>query len=132
MRRRALAAGSNFALLRALDALRACKGQGLQSRAGEGGQKGPTSPKNWGASKIKAAMSSLEIAVKRLAGALDALESKLDDRLSDLKQGEETMAAARIKARTAKIQAAAAAEDLSDAIRDLKTLIGGESSAKEG
>lgn len=75
-------------------------------------------------------MSTLEKSVKRLAGALDALEAKLEDRLSDLKHGEETIEAAKVRARTAKTQASAAAEDLSDAIRDLKTLIGGR--AKSG
>ncbi len=75
-------------------------------------------------------MSTLEKSVKRLAGALDALEAKLEDRLSDLKHGEETIEAAKVRARTAKTQASAAAEDLSDAIRDLKTLIGGR--AKPG
>lgn len=69
-------------------------------------------------------MSTLEKSVKRLAGALDALEARLEDRLSDLKHGEESAASARMKARAAKTQASAAAEDLSDAIRDLKTLIG--------
>ncbi len=77
-------------------------------------------------------MSTLEKSVKRLAGALDALEAKLEDRLSDLKHGEETIEAARVKARTAKTQASAAAEDLSDAIRDLRTLVGGRNpSGKE-
>lgn len=71
-------------------------------------------------------MSKLENSVKRLAGALDALETKLEERLSDQKHGDEAAAAARVRARTAKTQAAAAAEDLSDAIRDLKTLIAGK------
>lgn len=69
-------------------------------------------------------MSSLEKSVKRLAGALDALDAKLDDQLAELQHSEETVAAARMKARTAKTQASAAAEDLSDAIRDLKAMIG--------
>lgn len=77
-------------------------------------------------------MSTLEKSVKRLAGALDALEAKLDDRLADLKHSDDTIQAARVKARTAKTQASAAAEDLSDAIRDLRALVGGaKPSAKE-
>lgn len=76
-------------------------------------------------------MSSLEKSVKRLAGALDALEGKLEDRLSDLKHGEETIAAARVKSHTARTQASAAAEDLSDAIRDLKAIIGGAPQSRE-
>ena len=68
-------------------------------------------------------MSTLEKSVHRLAGALDALEAKLEDRIADLAARTETMEQARVKARTAKTQAAAAAEDLADAIRDLKSLI---------
>lgn len=67
-------------------------------------------------------MSALEKSVKRLAVALDALESKLDDRLADPGGGERA-ARARMKAETAKTQAAAASEDLADAIGELKTLI---------
>lgn len=70
-------------------------------------------------------MSALEKSVKRLAGALDALEAKLEDRISDLSANAETIEAARVRARTAKTQASVAAEDLSDAIRELKSLIGG-------
>jgi len=69
-------------------------------------------------------MSSIEKSVKRLAGALDALEAKLDEQLSERRHNADETAAARMKARTAKTQANAAAEDLSDAIRDLKALIG--------
>jgi phage-related minor tail protein len=68
-------------------------------------------------------MSTLEKSVHRLAGALDALEAKLEDRIADLAAKTETVEQARVKARTAKTQAAAAAEDLADAIRDLKSLI---------
>lgn len=77
-------------------------------------------------------MNTLEKSVKRLAGALDALEAKLEDRIADLKHGEDQIAAARLRARTAKTQAAAAAEDLSDAIRDLKSLIGGDKPSAKG
>ncbi|OFX02593.1 MAG: hypothetical protein A3E78_14100 [Alphaproteobacteria bacterium RIFCSPHIGHO2_12_FULL_63_12] len=69
-------------------------------------------------------MSSLEKSVKRLAHALDALDARLDDALAERRHSEETVAAARMTARTAKTQASAAAEDLSDAIRDLKAIIG--------
>ncbi|MEK7264801.1 MAG: hypothetical protein AAB227_01760 [Pseudomonadota bacterium] len=73
-------------------------------------------------------MSSLEKSVKRLAGALDALDARLDDQLADRRHSEEAVAAARMKARTAKTQASAAAEDLSDAIRELKAMIGAKES----
>lgn len=69
-------------------------------------------------------MSTLEKSVKRLAGALDALETQLDDRLTDFSANGEAVAEARLRARTAKTQAAAAAEDLADAVRDLKALLG--------
>lgn len=69
-------------------------------------------------------MSSLEKSVKRLAHALDALDARLDDALTERRHSEETLAAARMTARAAKTQASAAAEDLSDAIRDLKAIIG--------
>ena len=68
-------------------------------------------------------MNTLEKSVKKLAGALDALEEKLDDRISDLSAKTETIDQAKIRARTAKTQASAAAEDLADAIRDLKSLL---------
>lgn len=73
-------------------------------------------------------MSTLEKSVRRLAGSLDALETRLEARLEETKDREEALGSARVRARTAKTQAAAAAEDLSDAIRDLKALIG----VKEG
>ena len=69
-------------------------------------------------------MSTLEKSVRRLAGALDALEARLDEKIADDRHGVEEMAAARLRARTAKTQAAAAAEDLGDAVRELKAIIG--------
>ncbi|MCB2097067.1 MAG: hypothetical protein AB7F91_03265 [Parvularculaceae bacterium] len=74
-------------------------------------------------------MGALEKSVRKLAGALDALEEKLEDRLSDLSAKGETIEQAKIRARTAKTQASAAAEDLSDAIRELKTLLTPEKGA---
>ena len=68
-------------------------------------------------------MASLERSVQRLAGALDALETKIGDRLADLDAKTEAIGAARVRARTAKVQTAAAAEDLADAIKELKALI---------
>ncbi|MFN0024335.1 MAG: hypothetical protein ACKVS5_10595 [Parvularculaceae bacterium] len=66
---------------------------------------------------------ALEASVQRLAGALDALETRLDARLGDLAAQSDALDAARTKAGVAKAQAAAAAEDLNDAICDLKALI---------
>ena len=68
-------------------------------------------------------MGTLETSVKRLAVALDALEDTLGERLTDLGARNETIEQAKIRARTAKTQASAAAEDLADAIRDLKALL---------
>jgi hypothetical protein len=69
-------------------------------------------------------MASLEKSAQRLAGALDALEARIADRQGDLAAKSDEIDAARVRSRTAKVQAAAAAEDLADAIRDLKRLIG--------
>jgi hypothetical protein len=66
---------------------------------------------------------SLEASVERLAGALDALESRLEARIGEFGAKTEAIEAARLKAHVAKTQAAAAAEDLADAIRDLRSLI---------
>lgn len=66
---------------------------------------------------------SLEVSVQRLAGALDALEARLETRVVELGAKSEAIEAARTQAQVAKAQAAAAAEDLADAIRDLKLLI---------
>jgi hypothetical protein len=66
---------------------------------------------------------SLETSVQRLAGALDALEARLDARLADLGAQSDALDSARLNAQVAKTQAAAAAEDLADAIGDLKALI---------
>lgn len=66
---------------------------------------------------------SLEASVERLAGALNALELRLEARLGDLGAKTEAIEAARLKAQVARSQAAVAAEDLADAIKDLKSLI---------
>ncbi len=68
-------------------------------------------------------MSSLEKSVQRLAGALDALESRLEEQKSESSARSESIEQAKLRARTAKTQAAAAAEDLADAIRELKGLL---------
>lgn len=68
-------------------------------------------------------MRSLEESVQRLAGALDDLETRLAGQIADLGAKSETIEQARLRARSAKVQAAAAAEDLADAIRDLKALL---------
>lgn len=66
---------------------------------------------------------SLENSVQRLAGALDALEARLEASVADLGAKSEAIDRARLNAEVAKSQASAAAEDLADAIRDLKALI---------
>ena len=66
-------------------------------------------------------MSALEEAVKSLAGALDALETRLDDRLGDF--AADAIDAARRQARTARAHAADASEGLAAAIDDLKSLL---------
>jgi len=66
---------------------------------------------------------SLENSVQRLAGALDALEARLEASVADLGAKSEAIDRARLNAEVAKSQASAAAEDLADAIRDLKALL---------
>lgn len=68
-------------------------------------------------------MSSLEEAVKTLAGALDALESRLDERLADLGEDADAVDAAQRQARAAREHAGGAASELAAAIGDLKALL---------
>jgi ABC-type transporter Mla subunit MlaD len=68
-------------------------------------------------------MSSLESAVERLAGSLDSLEAKLQERLHDLSERSEDADSLRARARAAKDQTAAASSELTGVIRDLKALI---------
>lgn len=68
-------------------------------------------------------MSALETAVQRLAGALDALEARLDERLSDLTAHGEFSDAAGRQARAARRHAGEASEILAEAIDDLKALL---------
>lgn len=69
-------------------------------------------------------MSILEEAVKNLAGALDALETRLDERLGELSQNTETVEAAHRQARVARGHANEASAGLAQAIGDLKALLG--------
>jgi hypothetical protein len=66
---------------------------------------------------------SLESSVQRLAGALDTLEARIEARAADLGAMTDAVDAARRQTQVAKSQAGAAADDLADAIRDLKALI---------
>ncbi|MEE2690627.1 MAG: hypothetical protein VX640_03695 [Pseudomonadota bacterium] len=75
-------------------------------------------------------MSALENAVQSLAGALDALEARLDERLSELAAHGDFSDAARRQARAARAHAGEAAETLAGAIGDLRALLG-ESKAAE-
>lgn len=68
-------------------------------------------------------MNSLEKSVTRLAGALDALEARLEDRLAEQTDRVRAHEKARSEAGVARAQAAAAADSLAGAIRDLKTLL---------
>lgn len=68
-------------------------------------------------------MADLETSAKALADALDALETRLDQRLHDLADAQETSALMRRQTRAAHAFAAGAAEDLSRAIGDLRALL---------
>lgn len=68
-------------------------------------------------------MADLETAAKALAESLDALEARLDQRLHDLADAQETSAMLRRQTRAAHGFAAGAAEDLSLAIGELRALL---------
>jgi hypothetical protein len=76
-------------------------------------------------------MSILEEAVKNLAGALDALETRLDERLGELAQDADAFDAARRQARAARGHASDASVGLARAIGDLKALLGHHEARKE-
>ena len=75
-------------------------------------------------------MADLESSAKALAEALDALEARLEHRLHDLADDNETTALLRSQTRAAHGFAAGASEDLSRAIGDLRALLD-ETAAKE-
>lgn len=68
-------------------------------------------------------MADLDRAVKALQAALDALEERLGDRLSDLAQESDAADAARRHARAARAAADEASDLLAEAIDDLKALV---------
>lgn len=69
-------------------------------------------------------MSALETAVQSLAGALDALEAKLDEHKQESAATSDFVEAARRQARVARLQAVSATEGLGEAIGELRTLLG--------
>lgn len=69
-------------------------------------------------------MADLDAAVHHLARALDALEDKLGERLRDLADKDDAVAAARRQARIAHAEANRAGAELSCAIAGLKALLG--------
>lgn len=68
-------------------------------------------------------MSQLENTVNQLAGALDALESRLDERLAELGAHSDAIEAARRQARAARTHAGAASEGIAEAIGELRRLM---------
>jgi hypothetical protein len=68
-------------------------------------------------------MADLETSARALAEALDALEARLDQRLHDLSDAQETAALLRRQSRAAHGFTTGAAEDLSRAIGDLRALL---------
>ena len=68
-------------------------------------------------------MADLENAAKSLADALDALERRLDQRLHDLADAREATALVRRQTGVAHRFTAAAGEDLSRAISDLRAIL---------
>jgi hypothetical protein len=68
-------------------------------------------------------MADLESSLKALQTALDSLEERLAERLGDLAHGADSVDAARRQAKIAKRLTAEAADDLSLAIEDLKSIL---------
>jgi len=68
-------------------------------------------------------MSPLEGAFARLAGAIDALETKLDQRLDDLEATRDAHELTRRRARIAGAYTRSAANELAASIDDLKALM---------
>lgn len=75
-------------------------------------------------------MTDLEISAKALADALDALETRLDQRLHDLADSEEARAMLQRQARTAHQFTTGAADDLARVISDLRALLSETSPAR--
>lgn len=76
-------------------------------------------------------MSSLETAVRRLAGALDGLETRLSDRLSADDARETDAGALRRQARAARIHTEDATQELGEVIAAMKKLVADENDAAE-
>jgi len=68
-------------------------------------------------------MSHLETTVNQLASALEALESRLDERLAELGHHSDAIDAARRQARAARAHAGEASDGLAEAIDELRRLI---------
>lgn len=68
-------------------------------------------------------MSQLENTVNQLASALDALETRLDERLQELGHQSDAIEAARRQARAARTHAGAASEGIAEAIDELRRLM---------
>lgn len=77
-------------------------------------------------------MTLLEKSVRNLADALEALESKLEDRLDDLSASSDTIAAAKRQALAARKQTDHASRGIAAAISDLKTILADDEDGKRG
>ncbi|WP_411816491.1 hypothetical protein [Hyphococcus sp. DH-69] len=77
-------------------------------------------------------MTVLEKAVRNLADALEALESKLDGRLDDLAANDETISAAKRQASAAREQTENASREIGAAISDLKAILEADEAKKGG
>jgi len=69
-------------------------------------------------------MSALENAVQTLAQALDSLESKLEDKMSDLVAKDDSIESAARQAATARAFVNTASEDITASIREINALLG--------
>ncbi|MEX6632435.1 hypothetical protein [Hyphococcus lacteus] len=77
-------------------------------------------------------MTVLEKAVRNLADALEALESKLDGRLDDLAANDDVISAAKRQASAARYQTENASREVAAAISDIKSLLDTDEAKKGG
>lgn len=76
-------------------------------------------------------MSQLENTVNQLANALDALESRLDERLHELNCHSDAIEAARRQARAARAHAGRASDGVAEAIGELRRVLAETGGAEE-
>lgn len=77
-------------------------------------------------------MTLLEKSVRNLADALEALETRLDERMDDLAASGETVAAAKSQASTARKATDHASRGVAATISDLKAILADDEDRNRG